>query len=539
MATVIMMSSKLNGYVIDIENNSTTEGAGLDAFPPKSGTVPVLIPGGKPPEFAANQSWEVLPDPAGSKHVIIKNPATGHCIDIKDNSVARGAGLDVHKVKSSDNQNQLWDLLPDEFGSGGFYIQNPQTGYVIEIKDGSTKSGAPLVVNPRRMFDSNRQLWSGIVPGGGTATGLPLLQLFESTVELGNAYQYALLPPDQTKNLTGVTVTLEIIEDLVADSFSVQINGNPPYPAPGYHPKPGQSPYKWDTRWMQFGLVMTNNNLVLFNQIWGPNKGTPLPPGETLPSEDEWSSTLLALKNNTVPAGTKIVLKLATDPKNDDYVTGVSGQAYDGSAAPIGNAVNWPVIGQPTFGHPNVTESDLAPLGAFQVVVVGAPGGHAHFTAGLGTITVTSTPDISAQLSWPDPESNATGETSNIYYGLVQNGYHHQIAQPFGVPGPRITSELGNYTFSGTGLYPNSKLTARSDFNIPPNPPVAGEIGILTSPSAPDGSFSVQVLPKDPKLEYEPGTVTVTVTDADGNWAAGSCGTPGSTRVTSWSGLRN
>src|SRR5271154_4667035 len=161
MATAMRISSKLNGHVIDIEDNSTAAGAGLDAFTAKSGTTPVLIPGGKPPQIAANQSWEVLPDPAGSAHFIIKNPATGFCIDIKNNSVSRGAALEVWTEKKSDNQNQLWDLLPDEFGSGYFYAQNPQTGYVIVIKDGSTEVGAALVVNPRRMFDSGRQLWSG------------------------------------------------------------------------------------------------------------------------------------------------------------------------------------------------------------------------------------------------------------------------------------------------------------------------------------------------------------------------------------------
>jgi len=547
MATAMMISSKLNGHVIDIEDNSTAAGAGLDAFTPKSGTTPVLIPGGKPPQIAANQSWEVLPDPAGSAHFIIKNTDTGFCIDIKNNSVSRGAGLEVWTEKKSDNQNQLWDLLPDEFGSGYFYVQNPQTGYVIEIKDGSTAVGAALVVNPRRMFDGGRQLWSGIDAGGGTATDLPLLKLFPSTIQLGDTYQYALLPTDQTRNLTGVTVTLEIIEDLVADSFSVQINGNPPYPAQGYHPKPGQSAYKWDTRWMQFGLVMTNNSLVFFNQIWPPNKGSPIPPKDPLPSADRWSSPLLALKNNTVPSGTKIVMKLASDAKNDDFVTGISGQAYDGSDAPIGSPVNWSVINQPTFppsqggpptgGNP-VAESDLAPLGAFQVVVVGAPGGHAHFTAGLGTITVTAEPDVSAQLSWPDPEGAGTGETSNIYYGLVQDGYHNHIAQPFGVPSPRVTRESGDYTFSGTGLYPNSKLTAKGEFDIPSKQPIPGVFESLSSHSAPDGSFSLIVVPKDPSAEYETGTVSVTVTDADGNWAAGSCATTGWPTVTSSSGLR-
>jgi hypothetical protein len=307
VATPIMIQCKLNvGNVIDIQENSTKPGALLDAYPPKASQSLT-----EPTTLAANQTWEVLPDPAGSSHFIIQNPATGHCIDIRGNSIDRGASLDAYPSKKSDNQNQLWDFLPDPFGSGYFFIQNPQTGYVIEIEKGSSKSGASLVVNPRRLFDNNFQLWAGVEQDWLRAT-FPALKLASPTADLKDTAQYVLLPTDQTKNLTGTTVTHDIIEDLVADSFSVQINGNPPYPGPKV---------PWDTQWMQFGLIMQNNSLVLFDQVW-PAKG-PRPAGNPLPSVDEWSGSMLQLENNTVPAGTRIVLTLSTD--GNDYVTGVSG----------------------------------------------------------------------------------------------------------------------------------------------------------------------------------------------------------------------
>jgi Ricin-type beta-trefoil lectin domain-like len=111
---------------------STAE-VGLDAFPPKVGTPSLDMA----TQFAANQTWEVLPDPAGSTLYIVKNQATGHCIDIREKSLNPGAALDVRPAQSNDNENQLWDFLPDPFGSGPCFIQNPQTGYVIEIADGS------------------------------------------------------------------------------------------------------------------------------------------------------------------------------------------------------------------------------------------------------------------------------------------------------------------------------------------------------------------------------------------------------------------
>jgi hypothetical protein len=503
MATTIMIQCKLNGNVIDIQDNSTQSGALLDAYPSKA---PQSLT--EPTTFAANQTWEVLPDPAGSRHFIIQNPATGHCIDIRGNSIDRGASLDAYPSKKSANQNQLWDFLPDPFGSGYFFIQNPQTGYVIEIKNESSKSGASLVVNPRRLFDNNFQLWAGVKQSWLPAT-FPALKLASPTADLKDTAQYVLLPTDQTKNLTGTTVILDIIEDLVADSFSVQINGNPPYPGP--------KGVTWNTQWMQFGLIMQNNSIILFNQLW-PAKG-PHPAGNPLPSKDETSGSMLQLENNTVPAGTRIVLTLSTDA--NDYVTGVSGKVYDKSGSSIGTPVNWPAIGQPTFHGGQVKESDLAPLGAFQVVVVGPPGGHAHFTSGTGTITVTCTPSISAQLSWPNRTDTGTGETSNCYYGKVQEGYFNQIAQPFGLPSPKITSVTGAYIFAGTGLLPNSKLTVRAIFANQTGATVPGTVFASVLSSQNDGSFSLGIEPQDLSFEYNLGTLTTTVTDADGNWAEG------------------
>jgi hypothetical protein len=503
-STPIMIKCRLNGNVVDIENNSTTPGTSLDAFPPKVGES---LNG--PATFAANQTWEVLPDPAGSSHHIIKNPATGLCIDIHNNSTSPGAALEAWTEKTKDNQNQLWDFLPDPFGSEYFFIQNPQTGYVIEVDKGSSKSGASLLVNPRRLFDNSFQLWAGVQEDWAGAT-FPALTLASPTADLKDTAQYVLLPTDQTKYLTGITVTLDVIDDLVADSFSVQINGAAPYPPP--------KGVNWTTQMMQFVLVMQNNSLALLNQIW--HAAGPDPAGNPLPSVAETSPSFYQLKNNTVPAGTRIVLTLATD--QNDYVTSISGQVYVSGALVGQSQQPWSVIGQPTFHGGPVQEANLAPLGSFQVVVVGAPGGHAHFTAGMGTITVKCAQDISAELSWPNPSDPATGETSNCYYGKVQTGNSHQIVQPFGLPSPKMTSVSGDYTFAGNGLLPNSKLTASALFrNQTTDATTNGIVFPAGLSSQNDGSFSLIIEPQNPSFEYAPGTLTTTVKDTDGNWATG------------------
>jgi hypothetical protein len=58
MGTYFAIQSKLSGNVIDIQRASTKAGAGLDAFPQKS-------------SGNDNQFWEFVPDPAGTGYYFI------------------------------------------------------------------------------------------------------------------------------------------------------------------------------------------------------------------------------------------------------------------------------------------------------------------------------------------------------------------------------------------------------------------------------------------------------------------------------------
>jgi len=510
--SVLMIKSNL-GNVIDIEGNSTNAGANLDAYTPKV-DAPSLGTGGKP--VSANQAWEILPDPAGSSFYIIKNPATGHCIDIKEASQNAGAALDAWTEKKSKNENQLWCFLPDPFGSGSYFIQNPQTGYVIEIANGSTAAGALLVVNHRRIFGNNHQLWSGVDGVSFTATGFPGLTLAASPTgaltNFGSNNQYVLLTANQSTNITSFVVTLDIIEDLVTPSFSVQINGNAPTPSNG-------TGAKFKAQWVQYGLVMQNNSLALWNQAW--HADGPDPKGNPLASVDETSSSMLQIQNNTIPAGTRIVLTLTIDPKSNDYVTAVVGQVYNGSGAPIGKQVTWSLIGQPTFnpGGP-VQEVDLAPFGAVSVVIAGPPGGNTNFSSGMGTITVTCEPSltVSPQLNGPNPHGIQTAEQSNCYYSQVQQGAFKKIVQPFGVPAPKITGVGGPVYVGGTGLFPHASYTAKASY-AGNYGTIAATIDARPAAAAADGSFSFEVVPQNLIANTQLGTLSVNVTDSQGNTA--------------------
>jgi hypothetical protein len=274
------------------------------------------------------------------------------------------------RIKNNNKENRLWDFLPDPFGSGSCFIQNPHTGYVIEIADGSSASGASLVVNPRRLFGNNHQLWSA-VDEQFSEEAFRSLSLAPAPSRFGSNNQYVLLAPNQRTNLKSVVVTIDIIEDLIAESFSRQINGNVPYPTDA----------QLDADWMQYVLLMQDNSLLLLTQVWhalGPDKW-----GDPLASVPATSASMLQPQNNNaVAAGTRIVLTPTIDHSNDDFVTGVSGQVFD-KGMPIGTPRTLSVIGQQTFnpGGP-VKEKDLAPFGALSVVVVDPPSGTTNFSSG-------------------------------------------------------------------------------------------------------------------------------------------------------------
>jgi hypothetical protein len=96
----------------------------------------------------------------------------------------------------------------------------------------------------------------------------------------------------------------------------------------------------------------------------------------------------------------------------------------------------------------------------------------------------------------------------------------------------------GDYNFTGTGLLPNSKLKAKAIFTSQAGTTGAGNVSPSGLTSQNDGSFALEVEPQDPSFEYNPGTLSATVTDADGNWASGVIPTDaGFPKVTSTGGL--
>ena len=148
MSTYCTIQSKLSGNVIDIQKASKTAGALLDAFPPKSSEND-------------NQLWEFVPDPAKSGYYFIKSKLSGDVIDIQDNPQKTFGLLDAFPQKKSGADNQLWEFIPEQ-GSNYFFIRSKFDGRVIDVGQASKKPGAQLDVFPQKATNADNQLWQAV-----------------------------------------------------------------------------------------------------------------------------------------------------------------------------------------------------------------------------------------------------------------------------------------------------------------------------------------------------------------------------------------
>jgi ricin-type beta-trefoil lectin protein len=437
MGAPFRIQSANGALTIDVKQADYAEGTPILGFPPGGGARQRIQP---------NQTWQVIPDPLGSGHYLIVSGASNFCIgiganvalnaNVTDDATDRGAALTLQAQEPINNHYQLWDFVPPTSGpKNAVFIQNPQTGFVMELQSHST-AACPLDVNPRRISNETYQLWTAVDQNGAPVV-LPAVSMAPFGRPLQGFWQYVLLPPNQGDHLVGITVTLDISEDVVvaANACSVQINCNAPYLGPD---GVDTEDYDRDAQFMQFGLFMQNNQLVLFTQNYHRNGGVL---ASEFPSEGELSAPFLQLKNNTISAGTRIIMNLCTD--QNDFVIGIAGMALNSTGLPIGTPIYWPALGQPswhaTVDGGKIHQKAMAPVGAFQVVFCSDPSvqnSAAQFTSGMGTITVTASPGIAAQNYTPNPAGTGTDENSNMTYDLVPAGTSRLIAQPFGLPAP-------------------------------------------------------------------------------------------------------
>lgn len=205
MSNYYFIKSKLSGNVIDIVGASTKPGAGLDAYPQKS-------------SGNDNQLWEFVPDASAPGYFQIISKLSGYPIEVPGELALAGVDLQAGGLPGPLLAGQLWQFYKDPAGSGYYYIMSKLNGYVIDIKGASTAPGALLDLYPPKSSGTDNQLWEvvgGSFPSVVSAVPAP-------SVGLGSNSNYLM---SNCSNLTEVSLMVNVTQDIVgSDGFGFQVN---------------------------------------------------------------------------------------------------------------------------------------------------------------------------------------------------------------------------------------------------------------------------------------------------------------------------
>ncbi len=234
---------------------------------------------------------------------------------------------------------------------------------------------------------------------------------------------------DHCKPLTHVSVTIELTQDIVFQTlaggplpgFSFQLNGYSPNGAP--------------MAWQQYGFIV----MALSGSPSGPylcgviNDWFKSDLSKNKPSIAPPVYLLAPLPTLAIPKGYKLTVSLQNSGNN---VSAVTWLALDNLGNTIVNSTQ-PIVGLPLAGSSTgVTASQLAPIVAFELDIVGAgDGANAVLSSGAGTITYTASQPLAGLSTVPGCATykNTTGEKANTQYGQVPVGSSTRFTQSFGV----------------------------------------------------------------------------------------------------------
>ena len=149
MAEYFFIKNKRDGDVIDVKDEKRAARTPLIAHSQKtSGTD--------------NQLWGFITSDT-PPYLFITVKQTGQVIDIKEAGQAAGTALIAFPQKGNGTFNQLWMLVPSDATEQYFFITSQLNRAVITIDGAKQEGGTPLVVRPRKPSDNDDQLWS-LVP---------------------------------------------------------------------------------------------------------------------------------------------------------------------------------------------------------------------------------------------------------------------------------------------------------------------------------------------------------------------------------------
>jgi hypothetical protein len=229
-----------------------------------------------------------------------------------------------------------------------------------------------------------------------------------------------LLADSKGAALTGTTVTIIVVEDIVPDStenYSFQINC--------YGPSSASGPAAFV--WQQYGFRIAANQLF----FWVNDFRQQDLPGSPLINWDSRAmlndTGVLSLQNNRLPKDLQLTTTLATDASGN--VTGFTFSVANAG----GTVLKSPALTlQSLPSHKTtVVPGNLAPIANYQVIMVGENGGATtDFSAGKGIIVCDAANNLSATAS-----QDESGEGSDVKYSALPASYPDgRFFQLFGIP---------------------------------------------------------------------------------------------------------
>jgi hypothetical protein len=233
------------------------------------------------------------------------------------------------------------------------------------------------------------------------------------------------------EDLTGVSVTIDVTEELVAvpsapssagqqsNGIAFQLNCLPPKSSPA-------------TSWQQYIMVVSRDGQDL---RWGINNwdnGTQ----DQLINQGAQLAVIPSTHGAgyaSIPAGYRCVIALTNDAEKN--VNGAKFSMFDQSGRPLFAPVT---IGMTSLvdeeGH-QVTEADLGPIADIDFLIVGyANGADTTLARGAGTITYRASEPLTVLNTFPPCTAGVnTAESSNVRYGELDSAANAEILQPFSV----------------------------------------------------------------------------------------------------------
>ena len=229
-----------------------------------------------------------------------------------------------------------------------------------------------------------------------------------SAFKSGSNYRLSL--PD-CGDLLGVSLTIDVTEDIVC---------KPTNAANGFNFQLNSYSNQANSAWQQYivGLLGTNLHCKI-NNFSSSSPTAPLTPIV------QKQFPLLSLPNLTLPAGYRITVTLLNDGRHN--ITGAEFTIKGG-----GTAAQKRVM----LANIGLKPGEMAPIVAFEEVLVGPAGGHtAVLKSGGGTFAYSAAKPLVAASSLPDcvAHRNGTAEKANSVYGALPANPGANFTQTFSI----------------------------------------------------------------------------------------------------------